>query len=731
MSDAGISPAVGIAGHGGMPGMPSIPPAPEYQRADTEDPYPPPRLGMVVVDEVYAKVGAANDVVIVRKPDGSLTVSDFHVMFNRKERVKGGPPDAPSSLFTAKKSVRTYINGKLQPQLYLQVKEDGFCTFPDGRVQPAGDALAALAENGTLVDGVNSVRFQIRYLRDPRVLVAECFAFVWNVNTPMIVVDIDGTITRSDVSGLLMTLTPGLLTDRTHLGICKLLTRMVDEAGAQVVYLTSRPIVLAPKTRAFLMATEQEGKKLPLGPLLCCLEKVRGVLWRELVAKDMHDYKIKALLDLATPFREAGRPFGEGVFAAGIGNRLHDAVAYKAAGIPEDFIFLIDTESNLRVWDGDTSKVGGSNDHSPISPSKSYAEDQQGQQSLTRKTMSPLDSSRKRFAKRLFSSSGSIGSGVGGGDSVSGVGGRHGGGRFRTAAAAAIKEAARKGNFGDDDDDEEEEDDGGGEGILFSPALVQKPGAAASVAKPAPSPLTTMLEETSLASSSTSEAHPQFPASPNDVGVAKDSGGTGVIGEAGEGAAAAAAAAAAGSKGEQGGRNGRPLQQQQQQSAGAAQGRGGSSKLLHSFSSSSSMASSSTAAADSTGYHSYADDRFFDRLRASLDLATWEAQKTVEAAAQATQAGVHAGVQGIQAGVHAGVQGVQAAHAGVHAGVQAGVQAAGSALSGRGVGGTPQQAGEGREGAASRLAERVHEMSARDNPEPPAAALAAPTPADP
>lgn len=63
----------------------------------------------------------------------------------------------------------------------------------------------------------------------------------------------------------------------------------------------------------------------------------------------MHDYKIKALLDLATPFREAGRAFGEAVFAAGIGNRLHDAVAYKAAGIPEDFIFLIDPESNLRV----------------------------------------------------------------------------------------------------------------------------------------------------------------------------------------------------------------------------------------------------------------------------------------------------------------------------------------------------------------------------------------------
>lgn len=51
--------------------------------------------------------------------------------------------------------------------------------------------------------------------------------------------------------------------------------------GAQVVYLTSRPISLAAKTRTFLASTEQEGKKLPLGPLQCCLEKVSGVLWRE------------------------------------------------------------------------------------------------------------------------------------------------------------------------------------------------------------------------------------------------------------------------------------------------------------------------------------------------------------------------------------------------------------------------------------------------------------------
>lgn len=67
-----------------------------------------------------------------------------------------------------------------------------------------------------------------RFLRDARVLVAECFAFLWSLDTPVIVMDIDGTITRSDVPGLLMTISPGIY-DHTHGGICGLLARLVGE----------------------------------------------------------------------------------------------------------------------------------------------------------------------------------------------------------------------------------------------------------------------------------------------------------------------------------------------------------------------------------------------------------------------------------------------------------------------------------------------------------------------
>lgn len=69
----------------------------------------------------------------------------------------------------------------------------------------------------------------------------------------------------------------------------------------------------------------------------------------QLVSKNMHEFKMAALQSLVLLFREAGKTFGETVFAAGIGNKFTDAVAYRAAGIPPEFIFLIDTSSNLQV----------------------------------------------------------------------------------------------------------------------------------------------------------------------------------------------------------------------------------------------------------------------------------------------------------------------------------------------------------------------------------------------
>lgn len=48
-----------------------------------------------------------------------------------------------------------------------------------------------------------------------------------------------------------------------------------------MLYLTSRPILLATKTRSFLVCLKQGDVRLPLGPLQCSREKVERVIWRE------------------------------------------------------------------------------------------------------------------------------------------------------------------------------------------------------------------------------------------------------------------------------------------------------------------------------------------------------------------------------------------------------------------------------------------------------------------
>ncbi len=71
------------------------------------------------------------------------------VMFPRKERVRGGPPSAPSSLTTADKCVNTYINGILQPKVCsandgTKRRRDPDCFPRRGRLAPSRTGFSDL-----------------------------------------------------------------------------------------------------------------------------------------------------------------------------------------------------------------------------------------------------------------------------------------------------------------------------------------------------------------------------------------------------------------------------------------------------------------------------------------------------------------------------------------------------------------------------------------------------------
>ena len=78
--------------------------------------------------------------------------------------------------------------------------------------------------------------------------------FLWDYRTKIIISDVDGTITRSDVMGHVM---PRFGHDWSHPGICNLFNK-ISKNGYQVLYLTARAIGQANSSRNYINNLRQD-----------------------------------------------------------------------------------------------------------------------------------------------------------------------------------------------------------------------------------------------------------------------------------------------------------------------------------------------------------------------------------------------------------------------------------------------------------------------------------------
>jgi len=167
-----------------------------------------------------------------------------------------------------------------------------------------------------------------------------CALYLWPPDSKIVVSDIDGTITRSDILGNLF---PVVGMDWSHPGIAQLLTK-IDRNGYRVMYLTSRAIGQANLTRAYIKALRQTGgASLPHGPLIMSPDRLVKSLKREVIYRRPQEFKILALRDIRRLFAMTVQPF-----AAGFGNRISDLVAYLAVGMPAERIFIINKNSEIK-----------------------------------------------------------------------------------------------------------------------------------------------------------------------------------------------------------------------------------------------------------------------------------------------------------------------------------------------------------------------------------------------
>jgi phosphatidate phosphatase LPIN len=212
---------------------------------------------------------------------------------------------------------------------------------------------------------------------------ATCTAVIyrWRWDVPIVISDIDGTITKSDALGHVLNM---IGRDWTHLGVAKLFTE-ISANGYNIMYLTSRGVGQADTTRNYLANVVQDGGfKLPRGPTIMSPDRTIAALRREVYLRKPEVFKMACLRDImalftgmggsnnadkAGPTTSAesknglvGKSSGKGgsPFYAGFGNRLTDALSYRSVNIPSTRIFTINSnaEVSLDLLSLNTYKTG-------------------------------------------------------------------------------------------------------------------------------------------------------------------------------------------------------------------------------------------------------------------------------------------------------------------------------------------------------------------------------------
>jgi hypothetical protein len=155
--------------------------------------------------------------------------------------------------------------------------------------------------------------------------------FVWRSDTKMVLVDVDGTITRSDVRGYLM---PFIGRDWLQPGVVNFMAKIRNN-GYGIVYLSSRALGQAIVTSKYFRKLEQDNCTLPEGPIVLSPETLGEQFYRDIIEKDPNRRKLRILSLIKAATQRSP-------FYAGFGNIREDTELYRELGLPDSRIFQVD-----------------------------------------------------------------------------------------------------------------------------------------------------------------------------------------------------------------------------------------------------------------------------------------------------------------------------------------------------------------------------------------------------
>ena len=310
----------------------------------------------------------AMDVLVIQSPTGEYRSSSFHVRFGSLKLIRSENKTIDIYINNEKKDIKMYLSSggdaffaydELDPYMIKQsalIAENDLKTnlmtlseiITEGKRVTQDDKIfkskyksffpsSNQIKKLELKEGPNEVVYVVKSLTGG-IQTLKSFIYLWKSNEKLIISDIDGTITKSDVLGYVL---PAFGKDWSHEGVTDLFTNLYKN-GYKIIYLTARSIGQSTMTKNYLDNLIQEKKKLPPGPMLMSPDGLFSALKREVIQRKPHLLKIPLLTEIKNLFPDGIQPF-----FAGFGNRDTDAIAYRYLDIPLHNIFIVDPNSDV------------------------------------------------------------------------------------------------------------------------------------------------------------------------------------------------------------------------------------------------------------------------------------------------------------------------------------------------------------------------------------------------
>uniref|UniRef100_A0AC34F8H7 LNS2/PITP domain-containing protein n=1 Tax=Panagrolaimus sp. ES5 TaxID=591445 RepID=A0AC34F8H7_9BILA len=248
-----------------------------------------------------------------------------------KERQKSGNSTSDASIVSEEEPVpmahTSYIQEEPVPMAHTSYIRS---------LRLSSDELKSLQ----LQYGSNEARFSVT-TKFQGTSWCSCHIYLFKYSDRIVISDIDGTITKSDVLGHVIAAIGG---QWAHAGVAELYSR-IKQNGYKMVYLSSRAIGQSHYTKTYLQSLAQGSKSLPDGPVLLSPMSVLMAFRKEVIERKPEEFKIACLSDLKSLF-PIKHPF-----YAGFGNRETDVRSYAAVDIPAERILIINPSGTVKRAD--------------------------------------------------------------------------------------------------------------------------------------------------------------------------------------------------------------------------------------------------------------------------------------------------------------------------------------------------------------------------------------------